>query len=334
MRALELQKWGVEGLAPVDVPRPTPARGEVLVRVQAVSLNYRDVEILEGQYGMPVALPIVPASDAVAEVVETGEGVTRFKVGDRVNTVFMPDWQEGEFRADYFRNQLGSSVRGVLQEYLVLPETALVRAPMHLGAEAATLPIAAVTAWNALRDARAIPGQTVLILGTGGVALFSLQLAQLFGARTILVTTHPEKVARVQALGADEVIDTRSVPNWGERVLDLTGGRGADVIIEVGGGKTLAQSSAALKVGGYVAVVGYLGGPEVSFDLRTLFIGKRAQLHGHTVGSRASFEEMNRAIELHRLQPVIDSTYRLENAAAAYEKARSGDTFGKVLITL
>ncbi|HVY81413.1 MAG TPA: NAD(P)-dependent alcohol dehydrogenase [Steroidobacteraceae bacterium] len=334
MRAIELQKWGLEGLTPVDVPRLTPARGEVLVRAQAVSLNYRDVEILEGRYGMPVALPIVPASDAVAEVVEVGKGVTRFKIRDRVNTVLMPDWQEGEFRGDYFRHQLGSSVRGVLQEYLVLPETALVRAPMHLGAEAATLPIAAVTAWNALRDARVVPGQTVLIQGTGGVALFSLQLAQLFGARTILVTTHPEKVARVQALGADAVIDTRSAPDWGERVLDLTDGRGADVIIEVGGGKTLAQSSVALKVGGYVAVVGYLGGPEVRFDLRTLFIGKRARLHGHTVGSRASFEEMNRAIELHRLQPVIDSTYPLENVAAAYEKARSGATFGKVLITL
>lgn len=333
MRVVELQSWGVEGLQLTERAPPNPARGEVLVRVIAASLNYRDIEILEGRYGMPVSLPVVPLSDAVGEVVELGEGTTRFAVGDRVNTVFMPDWQDGEFRGDCFRHQLGSSVRGVLQEILAVPETALVHAPSHLDAEAASLPIAAVTAWNALQDANVQAGQTVVAIGTGGVALFSLQLAQLFGARTIVVTSNPRKLAKVQALGVSAAIDASIEPNWGARVLELTQGQGADVIIEVGGGSTLAQSTAALKVGGYIALIGYLGGAEVKLDLRALFIGKRARVHGHTVGSRASFEQLNRALERHRIRPVIDSTFTLERAAAAYERARSKEAFGKVLIT-
>jgi NADPH:quinone reductase-like Zn-dependent oxidoreductase len=334
MLGLQLRDWGFEGLATVDLDVPKAARGELLVRVEAAAINYRDIEIIEGRYAMPVSLPVIPLSDAIAEVVEVGVGASRFAVGDRVNTVFFPDWQNGQFRGEYFGRQLGSSVRGVLQQYLLVKESEVVHAPRHLGAAAAALPIAAVTAWNVLRDANVCPGQTVLVIGSGGVSLFALQLAQLYGASVFVVTSDSRKVSKLRELGSAVVIDSSQERNWGERVLDLTAGRGVDVVVEVGGSKTLAQSSHALKIGGYIAVVGYLSGSEASVDLRKLFIGKRARLHGHTVGSRASFEEMNRAIELHQLMPVIDSTYPIDRAAAAFDRARSGEAFGKVLVTL
>lgn len=334
MLGLQLRDGGFKGLATVQLEVPRVARGELLVRVDAAAINYRDIEIIEGRYAMPVSLPVVPLSDAVAEVVEIGSGVTRFAVGDRVNTVFFPDWQDGQFKSEYFGRQLGSSVRGVLQQYLVVGESEVVLAPRHLGAEAAALPIAAVTAWNVLRDANVCPGQTVLVIGSGGVSLFALQLAQLYGARVFVVTSDARKIPKLRELGSAVVIDSSEEGDWGQRVRDLTAGRGVDVVVEVGGSRTLAQSSDALKVGGYIAVVGYLSGSEASVDLRQLFIGKRARLHGHTVGSRTSFEELNRAIELHQLVPIIDSAYPIDRAPAAFDRARSGEAFGKVLVTL
>jgi NADPH:quinone reductase-like Zn-dependent oxidoreductase len=204
----------------------------------------------------------------------------------------------------------------------------------HLGPEAATLPIAALTAWNSLRESALLPGQTVVVIGTGGVSLFALQFAQLFGARAIVVSSRSDKLARARSLGASEVIDTAATPDWGEQVRELTGGEGAHVIVEVGGGATLPNSIVALRTGGFIAMVGYLSNPQVSFDMRQLFIGKRARLHGQTVGSRADFEQMNRAIEARRLMPVIDSRFPLERVTAAYERLRSRDTFGKVLVTV
>jgi NADPH:quinone reductase-like Zn-dependent oxidoreductase len=222
----------------------------------------------------------------------------------------------------------------MLQEFITVRETSVVRAPRHLGIEAACLPIAALTAWNVLRDAAVSRGQTVIIIGTGGVSLFALQFTQLLGAEPIVVSRGGTKLRRISALGARAVIDSTVVPNWGERVLTLTDGRGADVIVEVGGARTFPQSSIALRVGGHIAIVGYLSGPEVTLDLRSLFIGKRAHLQGHTVGSRASFGEMNRALEAQQVIPVIDRTFTLEQTRAAYERAQSGEALGKVLITL
>jgi NADPH:quinone reductase-like Zn-dependent oxidoreductase len=334
MKAIELQRFGRKGLSLVARPEAPLGPGEVRVRVLAASLNYRDIEILEGRYGMPVSLPIVPLSDSVGEVVEIGDGVTRFALGDRVNPIFFPDWVDGEFRADYFKHQPGSSADGVLQELVTVPESALVRAPANLGVEGATLPVAALTAWNVLRDADIIPGQTVLVLGSGGVSLFALQFARLFGARAIAVSSSRKKADRLSALGASEVIDSGADAAWGEQVLRLTDSRGVDLVVEVGGAATLPQSSVALKMGGHIAIIGYLSGAQATVDLKSLFIGKRARVHGHTVGSRASFEEMNRAIELHRLQPVIDSTFPLERTGEAYDRAQSRDVFGKVLITM
>jgi NADPH:quinone reductase-like Zn-dependent oxidoreductase len=284
---------------------------------------------------MPVSLPIVPLSDAVGEVVELGPGASRFAVGECVNPVFFPDWIDGPFRAEYFQRQRGSSAGGVLQEAIVIPETQLVRAPRHLGPEAAALPIAALTAWNALRASELLPGQTVLILGTGGVSLFALQFARMFGVQAIVVSTNESKLRRAQELGAAAVIDSTALPTWGEHVLQLTDGRGADLIVEVGGSNTLPQSSLALSMGGHIAMVGYLSGSQITLDVRSLFIGKRARLQGHTVGSRASFEEMNRAIEIHRLTPVIDCTFAWEDGiASAYQRLRSREVFGKILLTL
>lgn len=334
MRAIELQRFGGSGLSLVERPVPRPGPGEILVRVLAGSLNYRDVEIAHGRYGMPVTLPIVPLSDGVGEVVALGPNTTHYSIGDKVIPLFFPLWLDGPFQSEYFRHQLGSSVRGVLQEFITVPEVSVVRAPRHLGNEAASLPIAALTAWNALRDAGVSPGQIVVIIGTGGVSLFALQFTRALGAEAIVVSTSDTKLQHARALGPRAVINSTTVPNWGESVLALTGGRGADVIIEVGGAKTLPQSSIALRVGGHIAMVGYLSGPEVTLDLRSLFIGKRAHLQGHTVGSRTSFEEMNRAMETHQLVPIIDSTFSLERARAAYERAQSGEAFGKVLITL
>jgi NADPH:quinone reductase-like Zn-dependent oxidoreductase len=210
MKAVELQRFGDGGLAHSERPAPKPAPGEVVVRVLAASLNYRDLEILEGRYGMPVQLPIVPLSDAVAEVVELGANTSRFSVGDKVNPLFFPDWLDGPFRGEYFQRQRGSSVSGVLQEFIAIPETALARAPRHLGADAAALPIAALTAWNALREAAVVPGQTVLIIGTGGVSLFALQFSRVFGAQAIVVSASPGKLERVKSLGAFAAIDSAS----------------------------------------------------------------------------------------------------------------------------
>jgi NADPH:quinone reductase-like Zn-dependent oxidoreductase len=223
---------------------------------------------------------------------------------------------------------------GVLAEYVVAPESELVRAPAHLQDEGGALPIAGLTAWAALTDAAVQPGQTVLVIGTGGVSLFGLQLAQLFGARAMVVSSSEEKLERAIRLGAVAGVNYRRTPNWGREVVELTGGRGVDVVIETGGGATMPQSITALRTGGHIAAVGYVAGADLKLDLRELFIGKRARVHGHTVGSRWQLESLNRAVELHRLVPVVDGRYSMEDAESAYERLRSGMAFGKVLITL
>jgi NADPH:quinone reductase-like Zn-dependent oxidoreductase len=334
MHAIELKSFRADGLCLVERPEPAPQAGEVLIRIRAAALNYRDTEIAEGRYGMPIALPVVPLSDAVGDVISLGEGVTGFAVGDRVNPTFFPDWIDGEFRGEFFAHQLGGTLDGVLREFMTVPVTALVRAPSHMGNEAASLPIAALTAWSALTGANLRPGQTVLVIGTGGVSLFALQFAPLFGARAIVVSSEDDKIKRVIALGATAAVNYVRTPEWGQRVRELTDQRGVDVVVEVGGAKTFSQSIAALRVGGRMAIVGYASGAELQFDLRQLFIGKSATLQGHTVGSRKQFEEMNRALEMHRLMPVIDSIYTLQNARDAYARAASGQAMGKVLITL
>lgn len=334
MNTIELQRFGREGLVATDRAMPRPGPGEVLLRLRAATLNHRDLEIVEGRYGMPVQLPIVPVSDAVGEVLALGEGVSRVAVGDRASPVFFPDWIEGPFHGAYFARQLGATLDGMLRRFAVLPEAALVRMPAHLSDEgAAALPIAGLTAWMALTDAALSPGQSVLVIGSGAVSLFALQFARIFGARAIAVTSTEEKAARLKALGASDVIVSRRTPDWGTAAHALAG-EGVDLVVEVGGAATLPQSTAALRVGGTMAIVGYVSGPRLDFDLRPLFIGRRARLHGHTVGSRAGFEAMNRAIALHRLEPVIDRCFPMSETAAALDYLASGRAFGKVAIRI
>jgi len=334
MQAIELTDDSHHRIRLTERPAPVPGRGEVLIRVRAAALNHRDLEIRDGRYGMAVQRPLVPLSDAVGDVVEVGATTAGFAPGDRVIPTFFPTWIDGAFRSEYFASQLGSSVDGVLRELMVYPATGLVHAPSHLGDEAAALPIAALTAWSALCDASLGPGQTLLVIGTGGVALFAVQFARLFGARAIVVSSSDHKLARAMELGAAHGVNYQRVPHWGAPVRDWSGGAGVDVVLELGGAATLPQSTVALRVGGTIAIVGYLTGPQLQLDLRELFIGKRARLRGQTVGSRRDFEAMNRALEWHRVVPVIDSRFALSDTPAAYERMASGQALGKVLIAL
>lgn len=333
MRTIELQEFGNRGLRLVERPVPTVRPGEALIRVRAAALNYRDLEIAAGRYGMPVSLPRIPLSDAVGEVVDIRPETSTFAPGDSVNLTFFPDWIDGHFRSEYFARQRGSSVDGVLSEYVVVHENELVRAPANLNDESAGLPIAGLTAWAALTEATLQPGQTVLVIGTGGVSLFALQLTKLFGGQAIVVSSSDQRLERAIGFGASAGVNYRRTPDWGREVRELTGGRGVDVVIETGGAATLAQSTVALRTGGHIAVVGYLSGAHLQLDLRELFIGKRARVHGHTVGSRTQLETLTRALELNQLVPIVDSRFPLEDVESAYDRLRSGEAFGKVLIT-
>lgn len=332
MRAMEARAFSVEGLQLVERPVPKPRRGELLIRIRAASLNYRDIAILLEAYLPTLPLPYVPVSDACGEVVEVGEGVTRFKVGDRVNPIYTQGWHDGyptlELRT---KRTLGAPLTGVLQDYITVPAEDAVHTPAHLtDGEAATLPIAALTAWSTLQEGGIRPGSTVLVQGTGGVALFALQFAKLAGARVIATSSSDEKLARAKQLGADTCINYRTTPAWEVPVKEATGGRGVDIVVETAGG-TLQQSLAALTFGGFIGVVGFVGGYKAEIPLRAV-IGPMVRIQGIAVGSRARFEAMNRAIEQHGLRPVIDSTYPLERTADAFRHMRAGKHFGKVVI--
>jgi NADPH:quinone reductase-like Zn-dependent oxidoreductase len=279
-------------------------------------------------------LPRVPVSDAVGEVVAAGPEVTRVKVGQRVAGLFMPGWLEGELTDAKARTALGGSVDGLLAERAVLHEDSVVAVPEHLSdEEAATLPCAAVTAWNGLVHAGgARPGDTVLVQGTGGVSLFALQFAKLAGARVIATSSNDEKLARVKALGASDGINYRTQAEWGEMVRQLTGGRGVDHVIEVGGAGTLAQSLRAVRTGGHVALIGVLSGYGQFNPLPILMKGVRVT--GIYVGSRDMFEAMNRAVALHRLKPVVDRTFPFADAPAAFRYMESAAHFGKIVIRM
>lgn len=334
MRAMEAHDFSIEGLRVGERKVPKPRRGEILVRVKAASLNYRDLAILTEKYFPNHPLPYVPASDAGGEVVEIGEDVSRFKVGDRVMPAYIQGWHSGmptmEMRT---RRTLGVPLTGVLQEYVVVPADDAVGIPPHLtDMEASTLPIAAVTAWSTLHAGELKPGDTVLVQGTGGVALFSLQFAKLAGARAIVLSSSDEKLERAKALGADVGINYRKTPEWQNAVREATGGRGVEIVVETAG-NTLPKSVAALAFGGFIGVVGFVGGYEAALPVRSL-IGPMVRIQGIAVGSRDHFEAMNRAIAVHRLRPVIDSTFTLDKTAEAFRKMQAGAHFGKIVISL
>ena len=322
-----------DGIVVEDGVVPDPGAGEVAVRIHAVALNYLDLKVIAGTFPGGRA-GLVPLSDAAGEVVATGPGVTTLRVGDRVTSTFFPRWQAGTITEAARRIIPGSTVDGVMQEVAVFREEAVVPAPPGLDwAEAATLPCAALTGWQMLTGARPVlPGETVLVQGTGGVALFALQFARLAGARVIVLSSSDEKLARARQLGADVGINYRTTPAWEGPVREATGGRGVDIVVETAGA-TLPQSLAALAFGGFVGVVGFVAGYEAKIPLRAL-IGPLNRVQGIAVGSRARFEAMNRAIAQHGLRPVIDSTFPLQRAADAFRHLRDGKHFGKVVLDL
>jgi NADPH:quinone reductase-like Zn-dependent oxidoreductase len=336
MKQYRLDKLGsLDALKQVVAETPKPGLREVLVRMRAAALNHRDLNIITGGYTSHALLPdVIPLSDGAGEVVSVGDGVKRWKAGDRVAPIFVQRWIGGDLQLDYMPSALGGPDQGVLSEYIALSEEGLVRIPQHLSfEEAASLPCAAVTAWNAaMVRGRLGAGDTLVTLGSGGVSLFAAQFGLLAGARVIATTGSSAKAERLRALGVAEVINYKTTPDWDARVRELTHGRGADLVVDVGGPGTLAKSIAAIRYCGHISVVGNLAG-KATIDPGTLF-AKRASMCGIQVGSRDMFEAMNRAIEVSRLQPVIDRVFEFEEARAAYAYLASAQHFGKVVIRL
>jgi NADPH:quinone reductase-like Zn-dependent oxidoreductase len=337
MRAWQIAKFGIDSLelAERETPgsEPVPGPGEVLVAVRAVSLNFRDLMMVKGLYNPKMRLPRIPCSDGAGEVVETGPGVTMWKKGDRVAGIFMQNWLDGPLTPERARGALGGDIDGMLAERVVLRETGLVSVPEHLSfEEAATLPCAAVTAWNALAAGNVKPGDTVLIQGTGGVSIFALQFARLRGARAIGISSSDEKLKRAAALGLDAGFNYRNDPEWERWVMDETGGEGVDLVVEVGGSGTLARSLKAIRTGGTVAQVGVLSGVAEPVAI-PLILHKVARIHGIYVGSRRDFVEMNRAVALARLHPVHEDLDWMR-AREAFERMEQGGHFGKLVLTI
>lgn len=334
MRVWEIRgDFGLDNLALAERPEPEPGPGEVVVEVRACSLNYRDLQVVRGQYGSGVRLPIVPFSDGSGEVVAVGEGVTRFAEGDRVCGIFMQGWISGEITPYATATALGGAIDGMLSERVVLSEEGLVRIPDHLSfEEASTLPCAAVTAWNGLVEKGGLKaGETVLVQGTGGVSLFALQFAEMFGARVIATSSSDEKLERVLSLGASDGINYKKTGEWDERALELTGGRGVDHVVEVGGPDTFNGSLSAVRMGGCIYMIGVLTG--IRGEVNTaLILRKSVRVQGIYVGSRAMFEAMNRAISLNGMRPIIDRTFSFEEAPDALRHMESGAHFGKIVV--
>jgi NADPH:quinone reductase-like Zn-dependent oxidoreductase len=333
MRAWQVSTFGIDSLEFVERPTPTPGPGEVLVGVRAVSYNYRDLMVVKGFYNPKMELPRIPCSDAAGEVVAVGDGVSTWRAGDRVAGIFMQNWLDGPLTMDKSRGALGGDIDGVLADYVVFKEDGLVAVPDHLSyQEAATLPCAAVTAWNALAAAEVKPGSNVLIQGTGGVSIFALQFARLKGARVLGISSSDEKLERAMAMGLDAGLNYRDNPEWERWAADQTGGEGVDMVVEVGGAGTLARSLRALRPGGTIAQVGVLTQSTDPFPI-ALVLRKTARIRGIYVGSRKDFVEMNRAIVLAELRPVGEA-FEWNQAREVFKCMEEAAHFGKLVLTV
>ena len=335
MKAVQLFGHNLDQLRVITQPIPEPKGNEVLVQLRATSLNYRDFALATGRYQTHLPLPFVPLSDGAGVVVATGPQVREWRPGDRVIGHYTTAWQNGHFDERYHQSKLGGPLDGLLQEFRVLPETALVKTPEHLSdREAATLPVAALTAWNALQDLALPTGAWLLVQGSGSVSLFALQFARAQGLQIIATTTSERKMAMLRELGADEVLLTRDQPEWGKQVYQVADDRGVDGVVDVGGNVTLAQSLTALRGGGAIAMVGFLGGFDAAPDLTLPMLVKRARLLGQSVGSREHFQMMNRAISAQQIHPVIDKTFAFHEFRRAWEHVGSGHAVGKTVIDM
>lgn len=326
---------GIDSLTLVERPDPAPGARQLLVRVRATSLNYRDLITVEGSYARAAPKPdLIPLSDGAGEVMAIGPGVTRFKPGDRVAGCFMQRWPGGAIDDAAFASAMGGAVDGMLTELALLEEDGAVRLPGHLSfEEGATLPCAAVTAWHALVEIGGLnAGDTVLVLGSGGVSIFALQFARMFGARVIATSGSKAKAERLKEMGAEAVVDYRATPDWDHEVAKLTGGRGVDITVEVGGAGTLARSFMATRIGGRIAVIGLLTGPGAQVDPMPI-LRRNLRVEGLYVGNRQMFEAMNRAIEVGRVRPVIDKVFAFAEAKDAYRHLKSQQHFGKIVIS-
>jgi NADPH:quinone reductase-like Zn-dependent oxidoreductase len=324
--------FGLENVGVVDRPEPKPGPGQALVRVRACSLNYRDLLIAKGGYNPKLAMPRVLGSDAAGEVVAVGSGVADWKPGDRVANTFMPNWRDGPITDAAKTPTYGSDIDGVFAEFVAVDAGGLVRIPDHLSfEEGATLPCAAVTAWNALTAASAGHGSTVLLQGTGGVSIFALQFAKALGARALITSSQDEKLTRAAALGADAGTNYKTHPDW-DKWARHESGTGVDVVVEVGGAGTLERSLRAVRTGGHVALIGVLAGGGAVNPMLVLM--KSVRLQGVFVGSRAMFEAMNGLVAERQIRPVIDSAFPLDDAVAALHHMERGMHFGKVVLNM
>jgi NADPH:quinone reductase-like Zn-dependent oxidoreductase len=326
---------GVATLNRFDAPTGALGASAVRVRIRAVSLNYRDLVVARGDSPVPSDHPLIPCSDGAGEVIEVGAKVTRLRAGDRVATTFFPAWIDGEPSVANTAGTLGAAADGTLAEEIIAEEAGLVSIPSHLNfPESATLPCAGVTAWNALFVAGKLkPGNTVLLLGTGGVSIWALQLARAAGLFTIITSSSDAKLERARALGANETINYRAVPQWQEEVVRLTHGRGVDLVVEVGGHGTLQRSVAATRIGGTIALVGGVSGFSTELAIAPLLVGAK-NMTGIYVGSRAMFEDLNRFVAAARIQPVVDRVFDFDDARGAYAYLEAANHFGKVVINV
>ncbi|MEL6244070.1 MAG: NAD(P)-dependent alcohol dehydrogenase [Pseudomonadota bacterium] len=324
---------GLDNLKIEDRADPTPAPGEILVRIKASSLNYHDFVVVMG--GIPTDDGRIPMSDGAGEVVSVGEGATRFKPGDQVLSLFFPNWQTGPIGMAGFASVPGDGADGYAAELVAMPETAFTRMPEGYSyTEAATLPCAALTAWRGMFVENTVkPGDWVLTQGTGGVSIFALQFAKAAGARVIATSSSDEKLERLKALGADHLINYKTTPEWGKAAMELTGGRGVDEVVEIGGPGTMAQSIAACRVGGHISLIGVLTG--VSGEVPTAaFFSKNLTMSGITVGSAAHQEDMIAALEASNIKPVLDKDFPLDQIASAFAHQASQQHFGKITLSI
>lgn len=334
MRAYRIEKFGIPDLAAFETEPPVPGPKDVVVRLRATSLNYRDLMMVEGTYNPRLRLPLTPFSDGAGEVAEVGSEVTRWAVGDRVCPIFMQGWIDDELNYAKSRTTLGGDLDGCLREFAAFNEEGLVRIPGHLSfQEAACLPCAGVTAWNALMVSGGLrKDETVLIQGTGGVSLFALQFAKLAGANVIITSSSDEKLIRAKELGADEIINYRDHEDWDSIVLEMTDKRGVDHVIEIGGAGTLQRSMRAAKIGGHIAVIGVVAGTG-EFTNVPIFM-KALKLIGVFVGSRVMFEEMSHVLERSGTRPVIDRVFEFDQVTESLEYMKQGAHFGKIVLNI
>jgi NADPH:quinone reductase-like Zn-dependent oxidoreductase len=337
MRVAIVNEPGIQNLTVVERPDPEPKYGEVLVRMRAATLNYRDLLTVEGGYGSKQrTIDFIPLSDGAGIVTEVGEGVNNFKTGDRVVGNFFQEWLAGEPNQKNMQSGLGGVLDGVASEYRVFPEHGLCHTPNHLtDAEAAALPCAALTAWSAIVDQGHIkPGDIVITQGTGGVSVFALQFAKLSGAQVIATSSSDVKLDRISSIGADHTINYIQNQNWAKSARDITNGRGVDLVVEVGGAGTLEQSIKAVRPGGAVCLIGVLSGSNHEFRL-PLVVTRKIRLEGVTCGSLEQFQNMLRSIDQHKLRPALDEKlFSLDELPAAFEYMRNGKHFGKIAINI